>query len=234
MCVKANNVLEKTDINYLQDEVRNGFLISTPVKQAWSAAIEVLSAIDLICKKYDIKYFACWGSLLGAVRHAGIVPWDDDVDICMRRCELNKFMQHVDELPSEYAIHNFRTKENHWLFLTRIVNKNQICFAIDHLEHYHNYPYIGGIDIFVLDNLYMDDHKERKRDDDIMRLLAVADGIRYFIILNNLFVSLQQSVRIKSLSPRRICEDITLQNLQSFVGMKQDSIGKKRLFIRKR
>lgn len=56
MCVKANNVLEKTDINYLQDEVRNGFLISTPVKQAWSAAIEVLSAIDLICKKYDIKY----------------------------------------------------------------------------------------------------------------------------------------------------------------------------------
>ena len=143
-------------------------------------------------------------------------------------------MQHVDELPSEYAIHNFRTKENHWLFLSRIVNKNQICFAIDHLEHYHNYPYIGGIDIFVLDNLYMDDHKERKRDDDIMRLLAVADGIRYFIILNNLFVSLQQSVRIKSLSPRRICEDITLQNLQSFVGMKQDSIGKKRLFIRKR
>ena len=52
MCVKANNVLEKTDINYLQDEVRNGFLISTPVKQAWSTAIEVLSAIDLICKKY--------------------------------------------------------------------------------------------------------------------------------------------------------------------------------------
>lgn len=192
MCVKANNVLEKTDINYLQDEVRNGFLISTPVKQAWSAAIEVLSAIDLICKKYDIKYFACWGSLLGAVRHAGIVPWDDDVDICMRRCELNKFMQHVDELPSEYAIHNFRTKENHWLFLTRIVNKNQICFEIDHLEHYHNYPYIGGIDIFVLDNLYMDDHKERKRDDDIMRLLAVADGITNKTLKEN---AIQREVR---------------------------------------
>ena len=45
----------------------------------------MLDVIETICRKHDITYFADWGTILGTVRHGGYVPWDDDMDICMKR-----------------------------------------------------------------------------------------------------------------------------------------------------
>ena len=61
-------------VDFFRDEVRCGFYIPTAVKQAWAAELEVLDAIDRICAKHGIRYFADWGSILGAVRHGGFVP----------------------------------------------------------------------------------------------------------------------------------------------------------------
>ena len=165
-------------VDFFKDEVRNGFYIPTAVKQAWAANLCVLSEIDRICEKYGITYFADWGSMLGAVRHGGYVPWDDDLDICMKRKDYNRFREVADkELPEEFAIHDFRSKEDHWLFLARVVNSNQICFEENHLQKYHNFPYISVVDIFIKDYLYRDEKKEKERCAEIKRLLAVADGI---------------------------------------------------------
>ena len=78
-------------VDFYRDEVRCGFYIPTAVKQAWAANLTVLSEIDRICEKYGIRYFADWGSILGAVRHGGYVPWDDDLDICMLRDDYTRF-----------------------------------------------------------------------------------------------------------------------------------------------
>ncbi|MBP5222120.1 MAG: LicD family protein [Lachnospiraceae bacterium] len=165
-------------VDFFRDEVRNGFYIPTVIKQAWAASLMVLSEIDRICTKYEITYFADWGTILGAVRHGGFVPWDDDLDICMKREDYRKFRAVADqELPAEFAIHDYERKEDHWLFLARVVNRNQICFEEAHLKKYHNFPYMAGIDIFIQDYLYPEEEHERKRCDEIKRLLAVADGI---------------------------------------------------------
>lgn len=165
-------------IDYLRDEVRSGFYIPTAVKQAWSAQLMVLSEIDRICKKYDITYFAEWGTFLGTVRHGGYIPWDDDMDISMKRKDYIRFREVADkELPDGFAIHDYDRKDDHWLFLSRVVNTNRMCFDDDHLEKYNNFPYIAPVDIFVLDYLYADEEKEKERCEEIKYILAVADAI---------------------------------------------------------
>lgn len=165
-------------IDFFRDEVRDGFYIPTAIKQAWAANLAVLGEIDRICEKHHISYYADWGSILGAVRHGGFIPWDDDLDICMKRDDYIRFRAVADaELPKEYRIHDYARQEDHWLFLARVVNQSQICFEQAHLEKYHNFPYMVGVDIFLQDYLYRDEREEKKRSEEIKRLLAVAEGI---------------------------------------------------------
>lgn len=164
--------------DFLRDEVRNGFYIPTAIKQAWGSALDGLAEIDRICVKHGIRYFADWGTFLGAVRHGGFVPWDDDLDICMLRDDYVKFRAVADEeLPKEYMIHDFRRKKDHWLFLSRVVNNSKMCFDEAYLKQHDNFPWLAGVDIFVKDYLYADEKREKERDGRIMKVLALAEGI---------------------------------------------------------
>ena len=85
--------------NYFEKEIRNGFEVSSMMKRAWAGQIEVLSVIREICERHNILWFADYGTLLGAVRHKGFIPWDDDMDIGMTRDNLNNFIKYAkDEL----------------------------------------------------------------------------------------------------------------------------------------
>ncbi|MCR5609480.1 MAG: LicD family protein [Lachnospiraceae bacterium] len=165
-------------IDFLRDEVRNGFYIPTAIKQAWAATLSVLDEVDRICKKHGIRYYADWGTFLGAVRHGGFVPWDDDLDICMLRDDYEKFRKVVDkEAPKEYVIHDYERKDNHWLFIARVVNNEMYNFDEEYLKTHNNFPWLAGVDIFLKDYLYQDYEQEKLRDQDVMNILALADGI---------------------------------------------------------
>lgn len=79
------------------DEIRDGFLVMADRKKVWNRQLEIWQEIDRICRKHNIKYHAIYGTLLGAVRHKGFIPWDDDMDVCMLRPEFNRFYEIVDD-----------------------------------------------------------------------------------------------------------------------------------------
>lgn len=163
---------------FFEDEVRDGFFVPAEIKQAWAAELEVLSEIDKICKKHHIQYFADWGTLLATVRHEGFIPWDDDLDIVMKRDDYNHFMEIANtELPEGFSAYNFRNHDDFWLFLGRVVGKTRICFEQEHLDRFHQFPYIARVDIFVLDYVSRDEVAEKERDTLAMHTIAIADMI---------------------------------------------------------
>lgn len=164
--------------SYFEDEVRDSFFVPSEIKRAWAAELEVLSEIDKICKNHNIQYFADWGTLLATVRHEGFIPWDDDLDIVMKREDYRRFMEIAQtELPEGFSAYNFRNHDNLWLFLGRVVGKRTICFEEEHLERFHQFPYIAGVDIFVLDYVSRDKEAEQKRDGLALHTIALADMI---------------------------------------------------------
>lgn len=82
--------------------------------------LELLKFIDNVCRKYDIDYWIADGTLLGAVRHGGFIPWDDDIDLALLREDYNKL---IEVLPKEISKCDY-LKENCGLSLLRENHKN--------------------------------------------------------------------------------------------------------------
>lgn len=150
--------------SYFEDEVRDGFYVPGEIKRAWAAQLEVLQELDRICRKYDIPWFADCGTLLGAVRHGGFIPWDDDIDVCMTRDNYQKFLAVAEkEMTGEYSIVNFYKDAEFDEFLTRLVNTRRINFDKAHLRKFHEFPFSAGVDIFPLDYLAPNSEEEEFR-----------------------------------------------------------------------
>ena len=66
------------------------------------AGFNILKVVIDICKRHELMYYVYGGTLLGAIRHQGFIPWDDDVDIAMPRKDFEKLKQYQEELPRAY------------------------------------------------------------------------------------------------------------------------------------
>lgn len=159
----------KFDKSFFEAEVRDGFYVTSEMKQVWAAQLEVLNDVDKACRENGIQYFAEWGTLLGAVRHHGFIPWDDDMDICMKRPDYNRFLEIAEKImPSNYKIYNLKSHNNDGNMVSRIINTDQISYDAEKLKKYHGVPYVIGLDIFPLD--YISDNKE---DDELQSNVIV-------------------------------------------------------------
>lgn len=135
---------------YFDDEVREDFYVSGLMKRLWAANLEVISDVAKVCDKYNIRWFADYGTLLGAVRHGGCIPWDDDFDICMLRGDYMRFLEVAEkELPQNYSVLNCHNEYED--LLTRVINTRHPTFEEDILQRYHQCYLGAGIDIFPLD-----------------------------------------------------------------------------------
>ncbi len=110
----------------------------------------ILSMIDSVCDKYGLKYYITAGTMLGAIRHKGFIPWDDDADICMPRPDYDKLIAHADEwLPEPYEIICAENDNHYPQPFAKIQDASTTLIEHDHLR------YLGGayIDVFPLDGL---------------------------------------------------------------------------------
>lgn len=97
----------------------------TPLRQAQLIMLRILRIIDWACRKHGITYWLDGGTLLGAVRHSGFIPWDDDLDIAMPRKEFERFAVIAQqELPDDLFFQTATTDANYHYVLPKVRDRN--------------------------------------------------------------------------------------------------------------
>ncbi len=130
------------------------------LRELHQVEVEILDEIVRICAKYDLKYYLIGGTLLGAVRHKGFIPWDDDLDIVMPRADYDKFCDICKtELDEKYYLHNINTDNKYWLIHAKI-RKNNTIFEEQSISGLSCHKGVF-VDIFPLDNAQDIDSKEQ-------------------------------------------------------------------------
>lgn len=143
--------------SYFREETRAGFTISEMMKRTWAAEMKVLTEVAAVCKKYHLQWYAAYGTLLGAVRHQGFVPWDDDIDIMMKREDYVKLFEVLpQELPTTYGINSSYNSKRHKQPLGSVANSKGVYRDDVRTKNFYGCPYVVGIDIYPLDFLPKD------------------------------------------------------------------------------
>lgn len=128
-------------------------LDSMTLRRLQMTELEMLKEVDRICRKYDIKYSLDGGTLLGAIRHDGFIPWDDDADVVMLRSEYIRFYKACKkELNREkFFLQDFRTDSNYRWGYSKM-RRNGTVFLREGQEH-GKWNQSVFIDIFVYDQV---------------------------------------------------------------------------------
>lgn len=130
------------------------------LKRLQQEELEILKEFVGVCEKLNLKYYIIGGTLLGAVRHGGFIPWDDDIDIGMPRKDYEVFIKEAQELlPAHYFIQNLYTEPGFVQNFTKLRNSNTTCIEIDVRRWKINHGIC--IDVFPLD--YRVKHKELEK-----------------------------------------------------------------------
>ncbi len=152
-------------------------MVGETMKRYWSGEMEVLAQIDRVCKKHGLRYYLYFGTLLGAVRHKGFIPWDDDLDIALLHEDYIKFMEIArSELPEGFIVKNAYTMYEHRDFFTRVENATAIRFDDDNMKEFHDCPFVAGVDVFPLYNAPRDKN-EREIQRNLLRSVAHASRL---------------------------------------------------------
>ena len=124
--------------------------------------LEILTEFDRVCKKHNLRYVLDSGTLLGAIRHKGFIPWDDDVDVAMLREDYDKFCAIAnDELGEKYYFENTNMNKHFPNIFGKLFDTSTryVQKSTAHLE----VPQCIWLDIFPVDNVVLKKKKMQCR-----------------------------------------------------------------------
>ena len=121
------------------------------LRNAQMRMLEILICVDKICRKHNIPYWLSSGTLLGAVRHGGFIPWDDDIDIEMMKEDYDKLLRILpQELPSQYVLQDYHTDHKYVYLYAKV--RDTHSKIVEECDVNQSFKYQGlFIDIFPLE-----------------------------------------------------------------------------------
>lgn len=120
------------------------------IKEMQQCILGIMKAIDKVCRDHNLTYYMIAGTQLGAVRHKGFIPWDDDADFALPRKDYEVLIAHANEwLPEHYRLVD-GTKDSKYPYLFARVQDMRTTYLL-----YRHFDFLGGVpvDIFPLDGM---------------------------------------------------------------------------------
>lgn len=145
-------------------------MIQLSLEERKEILISILNSVDSYCRENNLKYFLAYGSLLGAIRHKGFIPWDDDIDIVMPRADYEKLIANFNIGRSDsYKVHSIHSDKNYMHQYAKVSDTDTIM-----VEESQGATVIGvNLDIFPIDKL----------SNDIDKALALYRKIKFYKLL---------------------------------------------------
>lgn len=144
--------------SFFHEEERDGYWVSSEIKELWAVQLDLLNEFDRVCKKYNLKYILDYGTLLGAIRHKGFIPWDDDLDVSMLREDYDVLMRvGPKEFKYPYFLQNHETESGYDGSVVKLRRSDTTFLMTENTNHRTTYNQGIFIDIFVFDNISSND-----------------------------------------------------------------------------
>lgn len=137
--------------DFFKEEVRCDYLVSAKMKRIWAVLMDMYLAFAEVCNKYGLRYYVVWGSLLGAIRHNGFIPWDDDFDVAMPREDYNKFLK-ISKDDFQYPIFLQTPYTDPGYFVSWAKLRNSSTTAISKMTNHRRFNQGLFFDIFPMDD----------------------------------------------------------------------------------
>lgn len=154
---------------FLSEEVRSGYLVTSAYKKLWSVQLDLLEKFDAFCKEFNLVYYAQGGTLLGAARHKGYIPWDDDIDLVMLWDDYKVLLKEGPSYFTEpYFLQNYLTEQEGEPQLSKL-RRSDTTGCTKWEEECITPPFNKGIfiDIFPLFNVPDDETERIKQIEEI-------------------------------------------------------------------
>lgn len=143
------------------------------MKQVWFAELQLLEKFIDICNKHGLSYQLVGGSLLGAIRHKGFIPWDDDIDVGMLRPDYDRFVQLAkNELEAPFFLQTPLTDPGRNIDYVQIRNSATTAIDLRYVDDHNTFNQGIFIDIFPIDGVGSDEvlQKQEKQQQFIRRV----------------------------------------------------------------
>lgn len=161
---------------FFLDEVIEGFYVPGMMKRAWAAELQLLSFLDELCKKNGISYFLDYGSLIGAVRHKGFIPWDDDIDISMYRKDFRLLEACIKKDAPEYIDLYYAGKDRETASSLAAIGMKEPSFNPEKQAFFQQFPFYTGLDISILEDI-LDEKCEKERQKVFYHLASLLKSV---------------------------------------------------------